>query len=143
MSKMKGIPFLPFLAEYFSKKPEVIAAYIFGSYAEGVNRPDSDVDIAVLLEHLPADTLKYRLDVMDDTRKLAGRNTEVIVLNEAPRLLQFQVIQKGKVIYEKDADKRALFEMSAAGRYYDYKRYFDYHARQLVERIKGGGLGAR
>ena len=38
---------------------------------------------------------------------------------------------------------RALFEMNTAGRYYDYKRYFDFSARQLAERIKEGGLGVR
>jgi hypothetical protein len=140
---MKEVPFLPKLTAYFSARPEIQAAYIFGSYAEGVARPDSDVDLAVLLIPLPKDTLKYRLNLMDETQKILRLNTEVIVLNEAPRLLQFQVIQKGKVIFERDPDKRALFEMSVASRYYDYKRYFDYHARQLAERIKEGGLGVR
>jgi len=140
---MKDIPFLPLLAEYFSKKPGITTAYIFGSYAEGVSRPDSDVDLAVLLERIPGNTLKYRLDMMDETQKIVKLNTEIIILNEAPRLLQFQVIQKGKIIFEINPDKRALFEMNVASRYYDYKRYFDYHTRQLAERIKGGGLGVR
>lgn len=140
---MKDIPFLPLLAEYFSKKPGLLTAYIFGSYAEGVSRPESDVDLAVLLERIPGDTLKYRLDMMDETQMLLKLNTEIIILNEAPRLLQFQVIQKGKIIFEKNPDKRALFEMNVASRYYDYKRYFDYHTRQLAERIKEGGLGVR
>lgn len=140
---MKDIPFLPLLAEYFSKKPGLLAAYIFGSYAEGVSRTDSDVDLAVLLERIPGDTLKYRLDMMDETKMLLKLNTEIIILNEAPRLLQFQVIQKGNIIFERNPDKRALFEMNVASRYYDYKRYFDYHTRQLAERIKEGGLGVR
>lgn len=140
---MKDMPFLPLLAEYFSEKPEIVTAYIFGSYAEGVSRPDSDVDLAVLLERVPRDTLKYRLDMMDETKRIVRMNTEIIIINEAPRLLQFQVIQKGKVIFEKNPDRRALFEMNVASRYYDYKRYFDYHTRQLTERIKEGGLGVR
>lgn len=140
---MNDIPFLPLLAEFFSEKQEIVASYIFGSYAEGVPRSDSDVDLAVLLELLPGDTLKYRLDMMDETRRIIKKNTDIIILNEAPRLLQFQVIQKGRVIFERDGDKRALFEMSVASRYYDYKRYFDYYTRQLAERIKGDGLGVR
>lgn len=131
------------LAEYFSKSNEVVAAYVFGSYAENVARPDSDIDIAVILEPVPKDTLEYRLAVMEDMKRLTGLDADVIVLNEAPRLLQFQVIQKGKVAFERDADKRAVFVMSVASRYYDYKRYFDYHARHLAGRIKEGGLGAR
>jgi len=140
---MKIVDFEPVLAGYFKKKPEVIAVYLFGSYAEGMARPDSDVDIAVIIEPLPADTLEYRMKIMEDTRKLIKIETEIVILNESPRLLQFQVIQKGRVLYEKSADQRALFEMGTAGRYYDYKRYFDFHARHLAKRIKEGGLGVR
>ncbi|MFZ5646035.1 MAG: nucleotidyltransferase, partial [Bacillota bacterium] len=64
-----------------------------------------------------------------ETRRIVRLNTEIVILNEAPRLLQFQVIQKGHVIFERDAEQRALFEMHTASRYYDYKRYFDFHAR--------------
>jgi len=138
--EMKDIPFLPLLAQYFARRPEITAAYLYGSYAEGVARPDSDVDIAVLTDPVPGNTLKYRLEVMEDTRRLVKRDTEVIILNEAPRLLQFQ---EGSIIYERSADKRAFFEMDIAGRYYDYKKYFDFHARHLASRIKEGGLGVR
>ncbi|WP_190239924.1 type VII toxin-antitoxin system MntA family adenylyltransferase antitoxin [Pelotomaculum schinkii] len=131
------------LAEYFSKNNEVMAAYVFGSYAEDVARPDSDIDIAVIMEPVSRDTMEYRLAVMEDIKRLTGLDADIIVLNEAPIMLQFQVIQKGKVVFERDADKRAVFVMSVAGRYYDYKRYFDYHARHLAERIKEVGLGVR
>jgi predicted nucleotidyltransferase len=140
---MRQHPVFPLLAGYFSKSNEVVAAYVFGSYAENVARPDSDIDIAVILEPVPMDTLKYRMAVMDDIKRLTRLDADVIILNEAPRLLQFQVIQKGKVVFERDADKRAVFVMSVASRYYDYKRYFDYHTRHLAERIKEGGLGGR
>ncbi len=140
---MKDAPFLPLLARYFAGRPEIIAAYLFGSRAEGVARPDSDVDIAVLADSPPKDSLRYRLAVMEDTRKIVRLNTEIVILNEAPMLMRFQVIQKGRVIFERDADQRALFEMHTASRYYDYKRYFDFHARQLAERIKESGLGVR
>ncbi|MFZ5651837.1 MAG: type VII toxin-antitoxin system MntA family adenylyltransferase antitoxin [Bacillota bacterium] len=140
---MNEAPFLTLLAQYFEKRTEITAAYLFGSRAEGVARADSDVDIAVLMGCLPAESLKYRLEVMEDTRRLARLDTEIVILNEAPVLLQFQVIQKGRVIFERDAGQRAIFEMHTASRYYDYKRYFDFHARQLAERIKEGGLGVR
>jgi predicted nucleotidyltransferase len=131
------------LAEYFSKSNEVVAAYVFGSYAENIARPDSDIDVAIIMEPVSRDTLEYRLAVMEDIKRLTGLDADVIVLNEAPIMLQFQIIQKGKVVFERDADRRAVFVMSVAGRYYDYKRYFDYHARHLAEKIKEGGLGVR
>ncbi|MFZ5646034.1 MAG: type VII toxin-antitoxin system MntA family adenylyltransferase antitoxin, partial [Bacillota bacterium] len=104
---MRDTPFLPLLAQYFQKRPEIIAAYLFGFRAEGVARADSDVDIAVLMDSSPSDSLKYRLEVMEETRRIVRLNTEIVILNEAPRLLQFQVIQKGHVIFERDAEQRA------------------------------------
>ena len=37
------------LVAYLAAQPDVLAAYLFGSYARGDARPDSDVDLAVLL----------------------------------------------------------------------------------------------
>lgn len=62
--EMKAVPFLPLLVQYFQRRPEFTAAYLYGSYDEGVARPDSDVDIAVLTDPVPGNTLKYRLEVM-------------------------------------------------------------------------------
>lgn len=136
------LPFLPALAEYFAQRPEVVAAYLFGSQAEGVARPDSDVDLAVYLDPVPDDDLGYRLDMMEDTRRIAGKDTEIVILNQAPLLLQFQVIQKGIILYERSGEERAYYEMSAVGRYYDYQRYLDFYTSQLAKRIKEEGLGA-
>ena len=38
------------LADYFKTQP-VTKAWLFGSYARGEERPDSDVDILVSLDH--------------------------------------------------------------------------------------------
>lgn len=37
------------LVDYLATQPDVLAAYLFGSYATGKARPQSDVDVAVLL----------------------------------------------------------------------------------------------
>ena len=56
------------IARCASKRREIAAAYIFGSVATGRTRPDSDVDVAVLLTRpLPSNRLlKYRLNLMAD-----------------------------------------------------------------------------
>ena len=89
---MKEARIISLLARYFEKRSEVIAAYLFGSRAEGVARADSDADIAVLTDPLPPDSLKYRLEIMEETGRLIRLNTEIVLLNEAPTLLRFQVI---------------------------------------------------
>jgi len=36
------------ISDYFKNKDEVIAVYLFGSYACGKNQPFSDIDIGML-----------------------------------------------------------------------------------------------
>ena len=133
------------LRRYFSSRREVVAAYLFGSVAEGVARADSDVDIALLIEEsfLPESFLEYRARVSEDVGTFLHREVEVVVLNQASPLFSFQVIKKGRLLYdERDSEQRAIYQMRLMNRYYDYKRYFDYHAEHLKRRIKEVGLGA-
>lgn len=129
------------LKERFVTRQEVVAAYLFGSRAEGVARPASDTDIAVLLDERIKDTFKYRLELADELERLAGTQIDLILLREAPLLLQFQILKKGKVVFERDVDRRASYEMYILGKYYDYQRFFDFHSKSLRETIKERGLG--
>ncbi len=129
------------IKEYFVPKKEIIAVYLFGSRAEGVARPDSDLDIAVLVEKQPEDRFAYRMGLAEDLEKLTGIHTEVVILQEVPLLLQFQVLKHGKLLFERDPAQRAAYQMHLMSRYYDYKRFFDFHSRSLRKSIKEGGLG--
>ena len=40
------------ISDYFKNKDEVIAVYLFGSYAYGKNQPFSDIDIGILLNRI-------------------------------------------------------------------------------------------
>jgi len=42
--------FLTSLREVLAKQPDVVGAWLYGSVARGDDKPESDVDIAVLLE---------------------------------------------------------------------------------------------
>jgi hypothetical protein len=129
----------------FKHHAEVVAAYLYGSVAEGVAHSRSDVDIAVLLDESfdLKRSLEYRIELAEELSQLLEREVDVVVLNEAPVLLQFQVIRCRRILYERDAERRALFEMRVMGDYYDYERYFDFFARELRDALKRGELGVR
>lgn len=133
------------LKHYFSSHKEIVAAYLFGSVAEGVARADSDVDIALLLDEslMPESILEYRMEMIEDTKGILKKEVDMIVMNGVSLLLQFQVIKRGCVLFEGDTEKRALYQMKVVSMYYDYKRFFDYHAKNLRKRIKEVGLGVR
>ena len=102
--------------------PRMEAAYLFGSAAEASMRPDSDVDIAVLL---PLDS-RQSIGFLDPTRlaleDLTGRDVDLIALREAPTVLQKEIILRGRRIA---CDKEAVateFEIRVISAYQKLNR---------------------
>jgi predicted nucleotidyltransferase len=92
------------LARCVSKRREIRAAYIFGSAATGRPRPDSDLDVAVLLARplTQRRSLAYRLKLMTELGAALHRSdVDVVILNDASPLLAQRVLSKGKLLFEK------------------------------------------
>jgi len=117
-----------------SRRREVQAAYIFGSVARGRTRPDSDIDVAVLVNPraLAVDPLRYRLGLIADLEAALRRpDVEVVVLNEAPPLLAHRVLSQGRLVYQRSAAARVRFQVQTANRYSDLIPLYETHIRYL------------
>ena len=64
------------IAEYFKTQP-VLKAWLFGSYARGEQREDSDVDILVVLDHSQPVGLKF-FGMYEDLKELLGRDVDLV-----------------------------------------------------------------
>lgn len=64
------------IAEYFKTQP-VLKAWLFGSYSRGEERPDSDVDIIVLLDYNQPIGLKF-FGMYEDLKELLGKNVDLV-----------------------------------------------------------------
>ncbi len=103
---------------------EVAAGLLFGSWATGRNRPDSDVDLAVLLDPPPSDADRY-----EQTRRLlialgghvAVERLDLVLLCDAPPALAFQVLKDGKVILCRDPVVLHRFRVDTYRRHADYE----------------------
>lgn len=124
----------------------IVAAYLFGSLAEGRAHPRSDVDMAILLAGAP-DTLaagKRQLQLLGDLQPfVAPRTLDVVILNMASPLLAHQVLRQGRLIYEGDQGARVEFEVRAGQIYADLAPMYEFHNRDLLRKIKEVGLGER
>jgi len=131
------------LLEYLASQPDVVAAYVFGSVAQGRARPQSDVDIAVLLrDDLDAEErFARRLRLGGEVERVIGRPTDLVVLNDAPPLLQHQVLKHGRLIFERDRAARVEFEVRAGQIYADLRPMYDFFAAALFKEIREVGLG--
>jgi predicted nucleotidyltransferase len=121
-----------------STRPEIQAAYVFGSAATGRVRAGSDVDIAVLIKRQPpARLLTYRLALMADLGSVLRRSdVDVVILNEAPPLLAHRVLSRGTLVFERSASARVRFQVDTASRYLDLVPMFETHIRYLKKHVR-------
>jgi predicted nucleotidyltransferase len=106
----------------------------FGSTVAGRPRPDSDLDLAVLLEHAP-ETLDQLAALDADLQAIApGRPVDVAVINRADPLFLKKMLERCTLLY---GPARRLHElrMYAFKRHHDHQRYLamerDYVARAV------------
>jgi len=133
------------LCRYFANQADVVAGYVFGSIAQGRTRPSSDVDVAVLLsDGLDGGTrFARRLRLGAEVEDVIGCQTDLVVLNDAPPLLQHQVLKHGRLLFERDRAARVEFEVRAGKIYADLKPMYDFFTGVLFKEIKEVGLGGR
>lgn len=132
------------------EKMGILAIYLFGSHAEGNTHPLSDVDIGVLFEnpeqyrHKTLEPYSALYDIFTDIlpkeylRKrfeLKEHEVDIVFLQFAPLRLQFEAIQKGKILYGRNTEKRLSYEEYVLKRNCDLKYFYDVHYYALLERI--------
>ena len=97
--------------------------YIHGSVATSTARTDSDLDIAVLLERGPADTIHATEVILEALRDyMPERNKDIAILNEASPLLQQTVASQGTLLYARSQDDVLRYELRAM-QAYEYSRH--------------------
>ena len=126
-----------------SRRREIQAAYLFGSAATGRTRPDSDLDVAVLLARplSPSRSLSYRLKLMTDLGAALHRSAiDVVILNGAPPLLAHRVLCKGTLVFERSRSARVRFQVRTAAMYADLAPMFETQIRYLKKHAREGRL---
>ena len=89
------------IAEYFKTQP-VVKAWLFGSFARGEQREDSDVDILVVLDHSKPIGLKF-FGMWGDLERLLGRPVDLVVDRSLAPYARESADRDKKLIYERTA----------------------------------------
>ena len=87
------------IAEYFKTQP-VLKAWIFGSYSRGEERPDSDVDILVVLDYSQPIGLRF-FGMYEDLKALLGRNVYLVSERTLAPFARNSVDRDKKLVYER------------------------------------------
>ena len=99
--------------------PDVEAIYLFGTYLTPDEHKESDVDIAFLFPHDKAKTVK-NLTVSDCRSALEDvlkRSVDLLNIRTVNTVLQNEIIQEGRLIYEQNKYAVDEFEMNVMSSY--------------------------
>ena len=129
------------LSDCLGKYP-VILAYLFGSEAKGTSGALSDIDVAVFVDKGVGKSERFdmRLRLSNELSSIMNRMVDLVILNDSPVQLSYEIIKHGKVIFCKDKSMQVDFETEILSRYLDRRYYDKRHAELILERIALRGL---
>jgi|GEM_PF-1286154 len=125
------------LKSVISEHEEVIAAYLYGSAAQGIMREDSDIDVGILLADDAAPDYRYGVRMAGEiqSRLCIARDVDLRVLNRRPVRFLNQVLRYGKLVFVRDEKKRVEFETDVLKEYLDFKPFLREYDRERRRRL--------
>ena len=109
------------IADALADVPHVAFALVFGSYARGTDHSGSDVDVALGFGRGRRPGAYELGAVVSRLEVAAGRNVDLVVLEDAPPGLAYRVFRDGVAVLVRD--RSALVERKARAilEYLDYR----------------------
>jgi predicted nucleotidyltransferase len=127
------------LLEVLERFPDVELAVLFGSITRGQATSTSDVDIGIQREDKSLEALR-RLEAQ--LGRAAGREVDVVSLDDSPPLLRFEIARDGKLLLERRAHAWADFRARAMVDWWDWaplaRRIHRAAAARLREKVGRG-----
>jgi hypothetical protein len=122
--------------ELLGCEPAVQFAYLFGSWARGNPGPLSDLDLAVFIDRR-RNPFKFRLMLMEKlARAIRSDNFDLVILNDAPLVLQYEVIRGGKILKEQ-RQRRVVYEARVLRDFLDTENLRRVHREALKRSLLG------
>mgnify|MGYP006286494137 CR=1 FL=1 len=107
------------MAQECAACPHVIAGYVFGSWAKGTARENSDVDVAILIAYGTEHAFDY-LEFKVQLERRLNRDVDLVLLNQAGEIIKYLIRRDGVRVFERDPRKRKDWEIRSRKMYQDY-----------------------
>jgi uncharacterized protein len=130
-------PNLGAIPQVFSKYSSVQAVYLFGSYATGKIRRDSDVDLAVVPRD--ASAREQMLEMMTDLVRHVYDRIDLVFLDTRDVVLRFEAIRHNRLVYQTPDFDPGAYTSLIAREYWDFLPYLAVQRQALKQRILAHG----
>jgi len=129
------------LKNYLYTKEEILACYVFGSFVKDV--VFNDIDVAVLLDEKKNKNINYfykGIELMVEISLATDvNNIDILILNDAPVIFKYEIIQRSECIFFKQVAQRELFEDLSFKQYHDFLPRLTLYDKYMFKRIKKKG----
>ena len=99
MDKNEAIILAKRYKELVSQHLQIKALYLYGSYSKGTQNPDSDIDIAVIVDHIEGDYFDYLASLWKLRRKINSIIEPVLLTEEDQTTpLYAEILKIGQII---------------------------------------------
>jgi len=125
------------LKEIMARYPQINAAYLYGTAAKGKLRPNSDIDVALLVaEPHSTEEINYlETRVICDIEAAFHRDADVKILNQIEHLpLLHEIFSTGILLVDHDPVERRNFVVKKNQEYLDFLPHYQ---RILTFTLKG------
>ena len=113
-----------------SKHEEIVVAYLFGSFI--TEESFSDIDIGIIADKDLDRPLGFEFYLENKIEMIARYRTDVRLLNGAPLSFCQNVIRHGKVIVDRDPNRRADFEGKILKQYFDFAPFRRQYLNEVI-----------
>lgn len=118
------------LSAYFRERKDIGFSVLFGSIARKTEQPQSDIDVGIYF--YPAsgeleieDEVYYASEdsIWSDVESLAGRETDLLVMNRAPSRIVYTALTEGIPLFTVDANLRWRVIQACGNMFEEYTRF--------------------
>lgn len=120
------------IVQVLSRFDSVVLAYLFGSFATGRPHAFSDVDVGI---YFKKPSLKEFMSVHGALSRTLGIEVDMIPLNNAPPLMRYEILRKGKRLVSKDEKTRVTYESRAIMEGLDEKPLIEFIREANLRRV--------
>jgi len=125
------------IPDVFKKYPAVQAVYLFGSYASGAVRRDSDLDLAIVPRDSSAK--EQMLDIMADLVRHVYDRVDLIFLDSKDVVLRFEAVRQNRLVYKTPDFDPGDYASRIVREYWDFLPYLAVQRQAMKQRILGHG----
>ena len=108
------------IVEMSGNEPDILAVYLLGSIQNGNSRPDSDIDLGIMLEPGRKMSSLRRIELANKLSYELGRTVDMGEVSSRNLVYTREALLKGHLLFQKDFNKTNLYRANLLGLYIQF-----------------------